>query len=75
MTLTEERHAIEARHPGWHVWTSDAGKTWATKVSPHAVGATVAAPFITEMDRIIAEEERRQGFEAALVRAHGGVAA
>jgi len=63
MTLPEERHAIEARHPGWRVWMSDAGKPWAVRV-PDGTGreATVAASSITEMDREIAVFEHEQQF-------------
>ena len=61
MTLTEERLAIESRHPQWHVWMSDAGKPWAVR-RPDADGneATVTAAHIGLVDHEIAEFEHEQ---------------
>jgi hypothetical protein len=60
-TLSDERHAIESRHRGWHVWMSDAGKPWAVR-RPDATGqeATVTASHIGLMDHEIAVFERGQ---------------
>lgn len=61
MTLTEERLAIESRHPGWHVWMSDAGKPWAThRPDENGNEATVTAPHIGLVDHEIAEFEHEQ---------------
>lgn len=56
-TLTEELQAVEANHPGWHVWKSDGGRIWATTAENHYAngsGTTLDAPTPEAMHREIA---------------------
>lgn len=50
---------IEHAHPGYHVWTSDAGWWYATRTQPwaHGQAATVHAPGPGELSAALAEEE------------------
>ena len=67
MNLNRECRMIEARHPGWHVWWSDAGKPWATHDYHDAFGcgATVTAAGFPRMDKAIALFEREREREIA----------
>lgn len=63
-TLTEILRAIEAAHPGWHVWKSDGGMLWATTVthSPYGqagAGYTVDAGSPECLARKIAEADHQ----------------
>jgi hypothetical protein len=50
---------IERAYPGYHVWTSDAGWWYATRMHPWARGqsATVHGPGPGELSGALAEEE------------------
>jgi hypothetical protein len=50
---------IERAYPGYHVWTSDAGWWYATRMRPWARGqsATVHGPGPGELSGALAEEE------------------
>jgi hypothetical protein len=50
---------IEAAHPGYHVWMSDAGWWYATRTQPwaHGQSATVHGPGPGELSGVLAEEE------------------
>jgi hypothetical protein len=52
------RH-IEAAHPGYHVWTSDAGWWYATRTQPwvHGQSATVHGPGPRELSCALTIEE------------------
>ena len=79
MTLTEERRQVEAHHPGWHVWTSDAGKPYATHVyhDETGCGATVDAPGFALIGYAIAayEHEREMAQHATARSALAGAVA
>jgi len=69
MTLTEECKAIERACPGWHVWRSDEGKVYATRVSHGTLGCGVTIPChgigrapheIAEYEHALACAERRE---------------
>lgn len=57
--VTEAAGQIEKAHPGYHVWTSDAGWWYATRTRPWACGqaATVHGPGPGELSAALAEEE------------------
>lgn len=58
MTLKEECQAIQERHPGWHVYTSDCGKPWAAccRTTPGfgGSGTTLTAPGVAVIEQVIA---------------------
>jgi hypothetical protein len=61
MNLMEERHQIEARHPGWHVWVSDAGLPYATRATDgflRGSGVTLDLPGMARADQVIAAFDR-----------------
>lgn len=53
MTLRDAEHAVEAAHPGWHVWHTTSGILWATHVTGPG-GVTLDAPTAEQMDHEIA---------------------
>ena len=57
MTTTEEARLIESRHEHWHVWTSDAGKVWATRAGADVLGGSgvsLEAPGMARVEQLIA---------------------
>jgi hypothetical protein len=65
-TLTDELRAIERKHPGWHLFLSDAGNVWAVTARAHdgGSGTTLDARTPAGMDREIAVQERIWGLDA-----------
>lgn len=67
-TLTDELRAIERKHPGWHLYVSDAGNIWAVTTQAHDLGGSgttlgeVRTP--AAMEREIAVQERIWGLQA-----------
>lgn len=58
--LSDETATIGRDCPGWHAWTSSAGRTWAATTENHAGGSgtTLDAPTPEAMRREIAIQER-----------------
>ena len=64
LSLTEAEHAIEAAHPGWHVWHSKdgegVGRIYATTTATDGAdssGTTVDAPSVERIEEVIGEWE------------------
>jgi hypothetical protein len=63
-TLTDIRHAIEAQFPGWHVWLSDSGHTYAVRSCGHTPGVTLTPPAIGLVSHAIALFEHQERIAA-----------
>lgn len=67
MTLTQAEHAIEAAHPGWHVWHSrdgaDVGFEYATTTESDldGSGTTLSAPSVERIEEAIGQWEHEHG--------------
>jgi len=77
LTLTEAEHAIEAAHPGWHVWHSrdghQVGSIYATTTVPGAPdgsGTTLAAPSVERIEQVIGQWEHSHAAARARVTMH-----
>lgn len=65
VSLREAEQAVQAAHPGWHVWHSSGGTIWATsKACAHdGSGTTLDAPTPEAMDHVIARWEHRHALQ------------
>lgn len=67
MSLPEAEHAIEAAHPGWHVWHSHDGDMFGricatcTASVLGGSGTTLDAPSVETIERAIGEWEWEHG--------------
>jgi len=63
LTLTQAEHAIEAAHPGWHVWHSrdgeNTGREYATTTTSDmgGSGTTLDAPSVERIEEAIGQWE------------------
>lgn len=56
--LSADLSALQAAHPRWHAWLSDAGRIWAAIAWPDGSGATVDGGTPETVAREIARAER-----------------
>ena len=67
LSLTDAEHAIEAAHPGWHIWHSrdgdGPGRICATTTASIAggTGTTLDAPSIERIEEAIGTWEYHHG--------------
>jgi hypothetical protein len=67
LTLTEAEHAIEAAHPGWHVWHSRDGENTGREYATAPVsdlggsGTTLDAPSVERIEQVIGAWEWHHG--------------
>ena len=58
LTLTQAEHAIEAAHPGWHLWHDENGEHATNPEATYAdLGLPLDAPSVETIEPVIGQWE------------------